>query len=120
MGSSSAKSFPHLIEKRTKTSGGLFGNVNYLKIPKEITGVDAQYFVVTGKVVFPTGAHKVGAANGCLVPGIVTGQFDPSYHKAAWTSTGNYCRGGAFDSYLLGVTAVAILPEEMSKELSTG
>ena len=30
--------------------------------------------------------------------------------------TGNYCRGGAFDSYLVGCTAVAILPEEMSRE----
>ncbi|HLP57704.1 MAG TPA: pyridoxal-phosphate dependent enzyme, partial [Candidatus Deferrimicrobium sp.] len=26
------------------------------------------------------------------------------------------CRGGAFDSYLMGCTAVAILPEQMSKE----
>jgi len=65
---------------------------------------------------FSTGTHKVGAAYGCLVPRIVTGQFDPSYHKAVWPSTGNYCRGGIFDSYLLGITAVAILPEEMSKE----
>jgi len=39
-------------KNKPKTSGGLFGNVNYLKIPKEITGVDAQYRVVTGKVVF--------------------------------------------------------------------
>ena len=98
-----------------KTSGGLFGNVNYLEIPREITGVDAHIVLLLGKW-FPTGAHKVGAAYGCLVPRIVTGQFDPSYHKAVWPSTGNYCRGGAFDSYLLGVTAVAILPEEMSKE----
>lgn len=98
-----------------KTSGGLYGNVNYLEIPKEITGVDAHIVLLLGKW-FPTGAHKVGAAYGCLVPRIVTGQFDPNYHKAVWPSTGNYCRGGAFDSYLLGVTAVAILPEEMSKE----
>ena len=33
-----------------------------------------------------------------------------------WPSTGNYCRGGAFDSYLMGCTATAILPEEMSRE----
>ena len=31
-------------------------------------------------------------------------------------STGNFCRGGAFNSALLSVHAVAILPEEMSKE----
>ena len=35
---------------------------------------------------------------------------------AVWPSTGNYCRGGAFDSALLGCQAVAILPEEMSQE----
>jgi len=97
-----------------KTGGG-FGKVNYIEIPKEITGVKARIFLMLGKY-FPTGAHKVGAAYGCLAPRIITGQFDPEYHKAVWPSTGNYCRGGAFDSYLMGVTAVAILPQEMSKE----
>jgi len=58
----------------------------------------------------------VGAAYGCLAPRIITGGFDPSYHKAVWPSTGNYCRGGAFDSKLMGTESVAILPEEMSSE----
>lgn len=98
-----------------KENGGLFGNVNYIELPKQITGVDARIVLLSGKY-FPTGAHKVGAAYGCLAPRIITGEFDPTYHKAVWPSTGNYCRGGAFDSYLMGVTAVAILPEEMSKE----
>ncbi|MBN2237740.1 MAG: pyridoxal-phosphate dependent enzyme [Bacteroidales bacterium] len=101
-----------------KEFGGGFGKVNYLEIPKEITGVDAKIVMVLGKY-FPTGAHKVGAAYGCLAPRIITGQFDPTYHKAVWPSTGNYCRGGAFDSFLMDVTAVAILPEEMSKERFT-
>jgi cysteine synthase len=95
--------------------GGLFGGVNYLEIPEAISGVRAKIVLLVGKY-FPTGAHKVGAAYGCLAPRIISGEFDPSYHKAVWPSTGNYCRGGAFDSYLMGVTAVAILPEEMSKE----
>ncbi|MDA3905988.1 MAG: pyridoxal-phosphate dependent enzyme [Bacteroidales bacterium] len=98
--------------------GGGFGGVNYLEIPKEISGVDAKIIMILGKY-FPTGAHKVGAAYGCLAPRIITGQFDPTYHKAVWPSTGNYCRGGAFDSFLMDVTAVAILPEEMSKERFT-
>ncbi|HNZ16163.1 MAG TPA: pyridoxal-5-phosphate-dependent protein subunit beta, partial [Anaerolineaceae bacterium] len=33
-----------------------------------------------------------------------------------WPSTGNYCRGGAYDSYLLACKSVAILPEGMSRE----
>jgi cysteine synthase len=95
--------------------GGDFGDVNYLELPKELTGVDARIVVLVGKW-FPTGAHKVGAAYGCLVPRLVTGQFDPTTQKAVWPSTGNYCRGGAYDSALLGCESIAILPEEMSKE----
>lgn len=96
-------------------SGGQFGGVNYLELPKELTGVDARIVVLVGKW-FPTGAHKVGAAYGCLVPRLVTGQFDPTTQKAVWPSTGNYCRGGAYDSTLLACDSIAILPEEMSKE----
>ncbi len=94
---------------------GLYGGVNYLEIPKEITGVKARIIGLVGKY-FPTGAHKVGAAFGCLVPRLVSGEFNPEKHKAVWPSTGNYCRGGAFNSVLLDCTPIAILPEEMSKE----
>src|SRR5208283_218807 len=96
-------------------SGGTFGGVNYLELPSSLTGVPARIIVLVGKW-FPTGAHKVGAAFSCLVPRLVTGQFDPTTQKAVWPSTGNYCRGGAFDCALLDCTAVAILPEGMSKE----
>ncbi len=95
--------------------GGGFGDVNYLEFPSELTGTEARIVALVGKW-FPTGAHKVGAAFGCLVPRLVTGQFDPSSQKAAWPSTGNYCRGGAYDSNLLGCESIAILPEGMSKE----
>lgn len=94
---------------------GLYGSVNYIEIPWEITGVKARIIGLIGKY-FPTGAHKVGAAFGCLVPRLVSGEFDPEVHKAVWPSTGNYCRGGAFDCRLLDCTPIAILPEGMSKE----
>jgi len=71
--------------------------------------------MLTGKW-FPTGAHKVGAAYGDLVPRIITGGFDPTWQKAVWPSTGNYCRGGAFDSKLMGTDSVSMLPEKMSPE----
>jgi hypothetical protein len=96
-------------------SGGGFGGVNYVEFPKSLTGVDARIIALVGKW-FPTGAHKVGAAFGCLVPRLVTGQFDPTTQKAVWPSTGNYCRGGAYDSALLACESIAILPEGMSKE----
>lgn len=97
---------------------GGFGDVNFLEIPPAITGVKARVVGLIGKY-FPTGAHKVGAAFGCLVPRLVSGEFDPSRDKAVWPSTGNFCRGGAFDCRLLDCTPVAILPEEMSKERFT-
>ncbi len=103
------------INWRNDPKSGEIGNINYLEIPREITGVKARIIGLVGKF-FPTGAHKVGATYGCLAPYLVTGRFNPDYHKAVWPSTGNYCRGGAFNSALLGVHAVAILPEEMSKE----
>jgi cysteine synthase len=97
------------------SSGGTFGGVNYLELPSSLTGVPARIIALVGKW-FPTGAHKVGAAFSCLVPRLVTGQFDPTTQKAVWPSTGNYCRGGAYDSALLACESIAILPEGMSKE----
>jgi len=95
--------------------GGQFEGVNFLKLPPELTGVKARVIGLVGKW-FPTGAHKVGATFGCLVPRLVTGQFDPTSQKAVWPSTGNYCRGGAYNADLLSCESIAILPEGMSKE----
>ena len=95
--------------------GGGYGGVNYVELPKSITGVDARIIALVGKW-FPTGSHKVGATFGCLVPRLVTGQFDPTFHKAVWPSTGNYCRGGAYDATILSCQSIAILPEGMSRE----
>jgi cysteine synthase len=95
--------------------GGLFGKVNYIELPSTLTGVKARIILLVGKW-FPTGAHKVGAAYGCLAPRITTGGFDPLHQKAVWPSTGNYCRGGAYVSKLMNTESIAILPEEMSRE----
>ena len=98
-----------------KAKGGAFGGPNFLELPSSLTGTPARIIAMVGKW-FPTGAHKVGAAFSCLVPRLVTGQFDPTTQKAVWPSTGNYCRGGAYDSALLACQSIAILPEGMSKE----
>ncbi|MCU0519182.1 MAG: pyridoxal-phosphate dependent enzyme [Anaerolineae bacterium] len=95
--------------------GGGFSGVNFVELPPELTGVEARIIALVGKW-FPTGAHKVGAAFGCLVPRLVTGQFDPTRQKSVWPSTGNYCRGGAYDAALLACDSIAILPEGMSRE----
>jgi cysteine synthase len=96
-------------------SGGLFGRPNFIELPSKLTGVDAKIICMVGKY-FPTGCHKVGASFGCLAPRLVTGQFNSAEQKAVWPSTGNYCRGGAFNSKLLACHSVAILPEGMSRE----
>ncbi len=95
--------------------GGGFNGVNFIEFPSSLTGTEARIIALVGKWL-PTGSHKVGAAFGCLVPRLVTGQFDPTTQKAVWPSTGNYCRGGAYDSALLSCQSIAILPEEMSQE----
>jgi len=95
--------------------GGLFAGVNSFEIPSALTGVKSRIIGLVGKW-FPTGCHKVGASYGCLVPRLITGQFSARYHRAVWPSTGNYCRGGAFNSRLLSCKSVAILPEGMSRE----
>ena len=96
-------------------TGGGFGGVNCLELPGELTGVQARIFILLGKY-FPTGSHKVGATFGPLVEKLITGRFDPTTQKALWPSTGNYCRGGAYDAHLLGCPSIAVLPEEMSRE----
>ena len=98
-----------------KMSGGLYGGPNFIELPTRLTGVDARIICMVGKF-FPTGCHKVGASFGCLAPRLVTGQFNSAAQKAVWPSTGNYCRGGAFNSKLLACESVAILPEGMSRE----
>ncbi len=98
-----------------KERGGVFDGVNYMEFPSELTGVDARIIALVGKW-FPTGSHKVGATYGCLAPALVSGNFDSVHQKAVWPSTGNYCRGGAYNSALLGCESIAILPEEMSRE----
>jgi len=95
--------------------GGVYGDVNYIEIPRQITGTKAKIYALAGKW-FPCGVHKVGATYSCLAPALVTGNFDAVRQQAVWPSTGNYCRGGAYNSALLGCKSIAILPENMSQE----
>jgi cysteine synthase len=88
----------------------------HLVLPRELTGVDTRIVVAFGDRFPLIRAHKVLAAYACLVPRLVTGEFDPSRQRAVWPSTGNYCRGGVAISRLLGCRGVAVLPEGMSRE----
>lgn len=89
---------------------------DHLVLPSSLTGVDAPIVVALGNRFPMIRAHKVLAAYGCLAPRVITGQFDPTSHKAIWPSTGNYCRGGVAISRIMNCHGVAILPEGMSRE----
>ena len=95
--------------RRVETPGAI-------ELPPELTGVPARIVLALGNRFPMIRAHKVLAAYGCLAPRVVTGQFDPTRHRAIWPSTGNYCRGGVAISRILGCRGVAVLPENMSKE----
>ena len=88
----------------------------HVVLPPELTGVEATIVVALGDRFPMINAHKVLAAYGCLAPRIITGQFDPSRHRAVWPSTGNYCRGGVAISRIMQCHGVAVLPEGMSRE----
>lgn len=95
--------------------GGFQQLPNYIEFPSVLTGVKARIIGISGKF-FPTGAHKVGSSLSCLIPKIVSGEFDLQKHQAIWPSTGNFCRGGAFNSSIIGCHSIAVLPENMSRE----
>ena len=88
----------------------------HIELPPELTGVKARIVLALGNRFPMIRAHKVLAAYGCLVPRLVTGQFDPARDRAVWPSTGNYCRGGVAISRILGCHGIAVLPENMSQE----
>ena len=89
---------------------------DHVVLPKEMTGVDSPIIVAFGDRFPMITAHKVLAAYACLAPRIVTGQFDPTRHRAIWPSTGNYARGGIAISRIMASRGVAILPAGMSQE----
>ncbi|HSL33193.1 MAG TPA: pyridoxal-phosphate dependent enzyme [Candidatus Limnocylindrales bacterium] len=88
----------------------------HVVLPTSLTGVAAPIVVLLGDRFPMIRSHKVLAAYGCLVPRLVTGQFDPTVQRAVWPSTGNYCRGGVAISRILGCRGVAVLPAGMSQE----
>jgi cysteine synthase len=85
-------------------------------LPTALTGVESPIVVLFGDRFPMITAHKVLAAYACLAPRVITGQFDPTHHRAIWPSTGNYARGGVAISRIMGCRGVAVLPAGMSQE----
>ncbi len=88
--------------------------VRKVVLPPALTGVDANIVVMLG-CGFPSGSHKVGPAYSTLIEGLVDGEITPE-HTILGPSTGNFGIGTAYISHLLGLKAVVIMPDNMSKE----
>ena len=89
---------------------------DHVVLPKVLTGIDSPIIVMFGDRFPMITAHKVLAAYSCFAPRVISGQFDPTRHRAVWPSTGNYARGGIAISRIMGSRGVAVLPAGMSKE----
>lgn len=91
------------------------GQVNFLLLPPEITGVSTPIAVLTGNN-FPTGAHKVGPAYAIIIEKQVHGEIRPNEHRLVFPSTGNFGIGGAWVGPRMGYSSLIVLPEDMSAE----
>lgn len=89
--------------------------VRKLVVPPALTGVDANIVVLLG-CGFPSGSHKVGAAYSTVIEGLVDGEIVPGQHTILAPSTGNFGIGTAYIAKLLGLHAVVIMPDRMSRE----
>ena len=89
--------------------------VRKIVLPGALTGIDANIVVMLG-CGFPSGSHKVGPAYSTLIEGIVDGEIVPGKHTILGPSTGNFGIGTAYVSKLLGLRAIVIMPDCMSKE----
>jgi cysteine synthase len=97
-------------------NGERVGVPDHIVLPSSLTGVASPIVVMFGDRFPMIAAHKVLAAYSCLVPRVITGQFNPSTQRAVWPSTGNYARGGVAISRITGARGVAVLPAGMSQE----
>jgi cysteine synthase A len=91
------------------------GEIYYMLLPQELTGVEAPIVVLYAKD-FPTGSHKVGATYSVLIEKELFGEVDPDVHTLVWPSTGNYGIGGAWVGCRMNFDSIVILPAEMSRE----
>ncbi|HWJ02919.1 MAG TPA: pyridoxal-phosphate dependent enzyme [Verrucomicrobiae bacterium] len=91
------------------------GQVRKVVLPKELTGTQANIVVLLGKY-FPSGSHKVGPAYSTLIEGCVDGDIIPGEHTILGPSTGNFGIGVSYICNLMGLAAIVIMPDNMSKE----
>ena len=89
--------------------------VESIILPKELTGVQANIIVLSGRN-FPSGSMKVGPAYTTLAEAEALSGLRPGDRSIIGPSTGNFGIGTAYVSALKGYQAVVVMPDTMSQE----
>jgi cysteine synthase len=90
-------------------------SVERIVLPKELTGVQANIVVLSGRN-FPSGSMKVGPAYATLAENEALHHLRPGDREVVGPSTGNFGIGTAYVSLLKGYQAVVVMPDNMSEE----
>ncbi|MEZ4868110.1 MAG: pyridoxal-phosphate dependent enzyme [Caldilineaceae bacterium] len=89
--------------------------VEKIVLPKELTGVQANIIVLSGRT-FPSGSMKVGPAYATLAEAEARHGLRPGDKSVIGPSTGNFGIGTAYISLLKGYHAIVVMPDNMSQE----
>jgi cysteine synthase len=90
-------------------------DVERIVLPKELTGVQANIIVLSGRN-FPSGSMKVGPAYTTLAEAEAVHHLRPGDKAVIGPSTGNFGIGTAYVSQLKGYRAIVVMPDNMSRE----
>ena len=90
-------------------------NVERIILPRELTGVQANIIVLSGRN-FPSGSMKVGPAYSTLAEAEALNGLRPGDRSIIGPSTGNFGIGTAYVSALKGYQAIVVMPDTMSRE----
>jgi cysteine synthase len=102
----------NLFNINWKNSGD---QVERIILPKELTGVQANIIVLSGRT-FPSGSMKVGPAYATLAEAEALHGLRPGQKTVIGPSTGNFGIGTAYISLLKGYPAIVVMPDNMSQE----
>ena len=89
--------------------------VEKIVLPKELTGVQANIIVLSGRN-FPSGSMKVGPAYFTLAEAEALNQLRPGDKSVVGPSTGNFGIGTAYIGLLKQYQAIVVMPDNMSQE----
>ncbi len=91
------------------------GRVRVLKLPPELTGVEANILVLVGKYM-PSGSVKVGPAYAMVMEAELDGKARPGETTLVAPTSGNFGIGVACVARLKGYRALVLMPEGRSEE----